>query len=213
MQFKINPQTEVWTLFPTPVACFQVPNAAEINPGLERAILSREETDSSGKRSNIGGWQSLDNLAEWPEPEVVELVDTMRCAVLNMVSLISRTTRFEASISIFSWANVNRSGCFNQVHTHPNNHWSGVYYVVAGEFADDDVGHPGQLQIHDPRDRADMYDHPGSPFGKPFRIEPRAGMMVLFPSWLSHSVNIFYSQTTRISIAFNAQAMNIKVQP
>lgn len=212
MQFKINPNTEVRSLFPTPVACFQVPNANAINSGLEKAVLSREESGQGGKRSNIGGWQSVDNLIEWPEPEVVELVDTMRFAVLNMISILTNKTRFEAAVSIFAWANINRSGSYNQVHTHPHNHWSGVYYVKPGEFDDDDVDYPGQLQIHDPRDRADMYMHPGSPVGKPFRIKPEAGMMVMFPSWLSHSVNVFYSQTTRISIAFNAQANNFRVQ-
>ncbi len=212
MQFKIDPKTDVRSLFPTPVACFQVPNATAINSGLEKAILDREKSEKGGKRSNIGGWQSADNLTEWPEPEVVELVDTMRFAVLNMVSLISNTTKFEAAVSLYAWANVNRSGSFNQVHTHPNNHWSGVYYVLPGQFGDDEVDYPGQLQIHDPRDRADMFMHPGSPVGKRFRINPREGMMVLFPSWLSHSVNIFYSQTTRISIAFNAQVNNFRVQ-
>ncbi|MDX1410234.1 MAG: hypothetical protein R3330_18920, partial [Saprospiraceae bacterium] len=88
MQFKINPQTDMASLFPTPLARFQLPNADVINPGLEKAILERESSDSSGKRSNIGGWQSADNLVDWPEPEVVELVDSMRCAVMNMVSLL-----------------------------------------------------------------------------------------------------------------------------
>jgi uncharacterized protein (TIGR02466 family) len=213
MQFKINSQSDVVSLFPTPLARMQIPNFAAINPGLKKAILDREAGEKGGKRSNIGGWQSGDNLIDWPEPEVVELIDSMRCAVLNMVSLLSRTTQFEAAVNLVAWANVNRSGAFNQVHTHPGNHWSGVYYVVPGEFDSEDIDYPGQLQIHDPRERADMVVHPNAPFGKPFRIVPQEGLMVLFPSWLAHSVNIFYSQTTRISIAFNAQTLNFKVRP
>ena len=58
--------------------------------------------------------------------------------------------------------------------------------------------------------RADMHMHPNAPFGQPFRVKPRAGLMVLFPSWLAHSVNVFYSDTTRISVAFNAQALGFK---
>ena len=213
MQFKINPGSEIHTLFSTQVAVLEIPNAADINPGLEAAVLKREISKPGGKRSNIGGWQSQDNLIEWPEPEVAELVDSMRSGVLNMVSLETGKVRFEAAISIFAWANVNRSSSYNQVHTHPHNHWSGVYYVNPGEFDEDDVANPGQLQIHDPRDRADMYIHPGSPaLGKPFRVKPKAGTMVLFPSWLAHSVNIFYSETTRISIAFNAQVLNFRAQ-
>lgn len=210
MQFKLNPQTDMVSLFPTPLASFRLPNANTLNPGLERAILKREASEKSGKRSNIGGWQSADNLLDWPEPEVAELADSMRCTVLNMVSIITRMTTFEAAVSITAWANINRSGAFNQVHTHPHNHWSGVYYVVPGEFGPDDVENSGQLHLHDPRERADMYMHPNAPFGKPYRVEPKAGLMVLFPSWLGHSVNIFHSKTTRISIAFNAQVLNFK---
>lgn len=210
MQFKINPKEEVLSLFPTPVARFQLPNADVINPGLQKAILEREEADGGVRYSNIGGWQSKQDLLEWPEPEVAELVDSMRCAVLNMISLYSRIQRFEAAVQIVAWANVNRRAAFNQVHTHPGNQWSGTYYVCPGEFDEEDVEYAGQLQIHDPRDRADMVMHPGSPTGKPYRIVPKAGMMVLFPSWLAHSVNIFYSATTRISIAFNARAHNFK---
>lgn len=210
MQFKLNPQTDVVSLFPTPLAHFHLPNSTAINPALEKAILEREAAEKSGKRSNIGGWQSQDNLLDWPEPEVAELGDSMRCAVLNMVSIISRMTRFEATVSITAWANINRSGAFNQVHTHPLNHWSGVYYVQPGQFGKDEISHPGELQLHDPRERADMYMHPNAPFGKPYRVEPSAGLMVLFPSWLGHSVNVFHSKTTRISIAFNAQVLNFK---
>lgn len=212
MQFKINPQTDVASLFPTPLARFQLPNARTINSGLEKIILEREKSEPCHQRSNIGGWQSRDNLADWKDPEVVELVDSMRCAVLNMVSIVTRMTSFEAHVSLFAWANINRSGAFNQVHTHPHNHWSGVYYVVPGDFSGDEISYPGQLQIHDPRERADMYMHPNAPYGKPFRVEPQAGLMVLFPSWLGHSVNVFHSRTTRISIAFNAQVLNFKPQ-
>lgn len=213
MQFKINPHSDVHALFPTQVAVVSIPNADDINPGLEKAVLKREISQRGGQRSNIGGWQSLDNLIEWPEPEIAELVDSMRSGVLNMVSQVTGKIRFEAAISIFAWANINRSGSFNQVHTHPHNHWSGVYYVNPGVFDSDDVSNPGQLHIHDPRERADMYMHPGSTsLGKPFRVKPEAGTMVLFPSWLSHSVNVFYSETTRISIAFNAQVLNFRAQ-
>ena len=211
MQFRINPNTEVKTLFSTRVAVIRVPNAADINPGLESAIFNRESSGRGVKRSNIGGWQSEDNLADWPEPEVAELVDSMRSGVMNMVSLETREVRFEATVSIYAWANINRSGSYNQVHTHAHNHWSGVYYVVPGEFGESDVDWPGHLQLHDPRDRANMYMHPGSTtLGKPYRVKPEAGTMVLFPSWLAHSVNAFYSDTTRVSIAFNAQVLNFK---
>ena len=210
MQFEINPDRDVLALFPTPVACFPIANADEINPGIERAILQRESTVRGLRNSNVGGWQSELDLIEWPESEIAELVENIKCGVFNMVGLLSGIRKFDSTLGLVAWANVSRSGHFNQVHTHPGNQWSGVYYVAPGEFEDDDVEFPGQLQIHDPRDRAEMIIHPGMPFGHPFRIEPVAGMMVIFPAWLAHSVNVFYSQTTRISVSFNAELKSFK---
>ncbi len=213
MQFQIKPDRDVFSLFPTPVACIPIANFDEINPGIERAILQRENAVRGLRNSSIGGWQSELDFTQWPEPEIAELVDSIKCAVLNMVGLLSGIRQFDSTLSLVAWANVNRSGHFNQVHIHPGSHWSGVYYVSPGEFDDDDIEFAGQLQIHDPRDRAEMVIHPGTPFGYPFRIEPRAGMMVIFPAWLSHSVNVFYSQTTRISVSFNAELQSFKENP
>ena len=210
MQFQIEPDRDVLALFPTPVACIPIANFEEINPGIEHAILQRESAARGLRNSNIGGWQSEPDLPQWPEPEIAELVDSIKCGVLNMIALLSRVQNFDSSFGIQAWANVNRSGHYNQVHTHPSSHWSGVYYVRPGEFDDDDIEYAGQLQLHDPRERAEMVIHPGTPFGNPFRIEPEAGMMVIFPAWLSHSVNIFYSDTTRISVSFNADLQTFK---
>ena len=40
MQFQIKPDRDVFSLFPTPVACIPIANFDEINPGIERAILT-----------------------------------------------------------------------------------------------------------------------------------------------------------------------------
>lgn len=210
MKFEIKPDRDVFALFPTPVACFPVENADEINSGIEHAILQRENTDRGLQNSNIGGWQSNLDFIEWPEPEIQELVDSIKCGVLNMVGLVSGIRQFDATLGLVAWANINRQGHFNQVHTHPGNQWSGVYYVAAGQYEEDEIDFPGQLQIHDPRAGAELIPHPGMPFGHPFRIEPKAGMMVIFPAWLGHSVNVFYSQTTRISVSFNAELQSFK---
>ncbi len=37
-------------------------------------------------------------------------------------------------------------------------------------------------------------------------IRPRAGLLVLFPSWLQHQVRSYRGKRERISIAFNLRA-------
>src|SRR5205085_6371096 len=86
-----------------------------------------------------------------------------------------------------AWANVSGSGDFNMPHVHGATFWSAVYYVAVGE------GQGGELVLHDPRMPALQMHAPGVRFrglgeeGE-VAIAPKAGLMVLFPGWLAHSV-------------------------
>jgi len=83
--------------------------------------------------------------------------------------------------------------------------WSAVYYVRAGE------GEGGQLVLHDPRMPALRMHAPALRFidmGPDVRteIEPRSGLLVLFPAWLMHSVEPWHGEGSRISVAMNIRA-------
>jgi uncharacterized protein (TIGR02466 family) len=210
MELELDHSTDVLALFRTPLARFTVPNAEKINPGLEKAILKRMNKDAGINRSNVRGWHSERDFCKWPEKAVRELVDSMRSAVRNMVRLIADVPKFRTTIQLAAWANVNGPGSFNHYHTHPNSLWSGVYYVRAGAYGDDDIRHAGKLKFYDPRGQIDQLAHPGQGFGKNFNIAPEDGMMLVFPSWLAHSVNSFDSDTQRISVAFNARVKGFK---
>ena len=102
-----------------------------------------------------------------------------------------------------------RAGQFNANHNHPGCHWSGVYYVQAGKYDGDPLPKAGHLQFYDPRGSINMITHPGRGlFATTLRIEPKDGLLVLFPGWLFHSVNPFLSDVERISIAFNAKILS-----
>ena len=47
-----------------------------------------------------------------------------------------------------AWANVNRQGDFNEMHTHPGATWSGAYYVDRGESNPDTEG--TTIHLYDP---------------------------------------------------------------
>jgi uncharacterized protein (TIGR02466 family) len=108
------------------------------------------------------------------------------------------------------WANVNRSGHGNLPHTHPGAFWSGVYYVDDGGIAaDPSLG--GALEFLDPRGAGPVMYAPHLGFamkgglsgGANEVLQPKAGRMVLFPSWLLHQVRHYRGTAERISIAFN----------
>ncbi len=109
-----------------------------------------------------------------------------------------------------AWANVNRHGQGNEFHTHPGAFWSATYYVRdGGAGAGSGVG--GEFEMQDPRGAGPAMLAPmlafrtagGQSVGASEVIVPRAGNLVMFPSWLSHAVRPYSGQGVRISIALN----------
>ena len=98
------------------------------------------------------------------------------------------------------WANVCRKGESHRAHIHPNNVLSGVYYAAApkgcGDIVFDDPRAQAKVLIPDISEPTPLNTHE-------FRVEPVSGMLIMFPSWLTHRVSLSQSAEDRISISFN----------
>jgi uncharacterized protein (TIGR02466 family) len=188
--------------FPTPIGFFDVPDAGLINPVLKETILERMRREPSKGRSNIGGWHSESDLLGWPVPEVARLRGFILQAVNSMTSEMLAGRPFHGFSQLKAWANVCGRGNYNMLHNHPDNVWSGVYYVDPGAEVPQRP-ESGTLEFIDPRPSADMVPAPGNPFGRRFVVRPVAGRMVVFPSWLQHLVNPYEGEGYRIAISFN----------
>ena len=93
---------------------------------------------------------------------------------------------------------MNRKGHYNTVHVHPMATWSGVYYVDPG---DDGAG--GLLEFSHPIAASTMTFFPGAlPSARLVRPEP--GLVILFPSYLQHSVRLYQGERPRVCVPFNA---------
>ena len=192
-------------LFATPMLRLAIPNAAPVNAGLRALILQKAQALPGKAISNVGGWQSDNDLLEWDAPEIATLKGWIVGAVRQMAqySPLFRnrapgTTTFHAH----AWANINRSGHYNRMHLHPGEHWSGVYYVDTGQ-PDAQIANNGVIEFLDPRPTARAMPVPGFKFDRGISVLPQAGMLLLFPSWLDHWVSPFQGTGERISIAFN----------
>lgn len=203
MQLPFDKRRNLSAFFPTPMGMFDVPNAATLNPKIADVILAREKADKGIDRSNKGGWHSDIDLLTWPELEFADLADTFRSSVTHMIAATSQQPRFNIDLRLTAWANVSRSGDFNTPHIHPQNHWSGVFYVLAPDFSADRINRAGNIEFLDPRGPVTMLKSPGQ--SDSMSLSPRQGSILLFPSWLYHWVNPFSIDAMRISIAFNAQ--------
>lgn len=98
------------------------------------------------------------------------------------------------------WANINAPGATNKSHIHPKNYIRGVYYLQADKGA-------RHIIFNGPRPKPSVIN----PFmqettaanAAQAHIEIAEGMLVLFPSWLQHSLAENRSSRNRISIAIN----------
>jgi uncharacterized protein (TIGR02466 family) len=189
-------------LFATPVIVDELVDAAELNAELESAILERMKVDPGLQLSNQGGWQSRHDLPSWAGEAGKRLIrHAGSLATANTTAAQGSGIRW----SVDAWANVSAAGAANRSHVHGGSFWSVVYYVRVED------GEGGELMLHDPRMPALRMHAPNLRFKDAgpeviVPIKPKAGLIVLFPAWLSHSVQPWDGGESRISIAMNIRA-------
>jgi uncharacterized protein (TIGR02466 family) len=194
----------VLRLFPTPVIIGEIGGAAKLNAELERAICERIVSEKGVAKSNVGGWHSKTDLFDWAG-EASDQVAQRAIELANAHTLGPRGQPVSPRWRIAAWANVSGPRDSNAVHVHPAAYWSAVYYVRVSD------GTRGHLLLHDPRMPALRMHAPALHLkdGGPeviARIKPVEGRIVMFPSWVSHSVEPWDGESERISIALNLTA-------
>lgn len=200
---------EVRSYFPTPVVVAELPITTKENAALAATIRERAKSSAGVRYSNLAGWQSADDFAEWGGAEGEKVLAFARNFADRLTG--DRTgKRVHVDWHLNAWANINRTGQANDMHAHPGSFFSGCYYVDDGGIAGDpSLG--GEFQIMDPRGVAPAMYLPElavalsgcQTAGAVELIAPRAGRMLLFPAWLSHGVRPYLGDKERISIAFN----------
>jgi uncharacterized protein (TIGR02466 family) len=196
-----GPKGKVDLLFPTPFLNRRLAIATpDFLARVKAHILDLKARDEGVKRSNVGGWHSSGDLFDTEDETMTALAEALLAAAAEMSYFRARAINPACSIDVSfdgSWANVSRDGDFNKPHIHPGVLWSGVFYVDPGERAAEPPEN-GNIEFMDPR--------PSNHHAGKHMLRPRAGQVLVFPSWLCHYVNPFRGRGERISIAFNANA-------
>lgn len=95
------------------------------------------------------------------------------------------------------WSVRLRRGGHHVNHIHPEGWISSAYYLALPSEVDDPVTRSGWIKFGEPR-----FPMPG---GEPLRyVQPRAGRLVLFPSYLWHGTTPIHGDEPRMTIAFDA---------
>ncbi|GMN01640.1 2OG-Fe(II) oxygenase family protein [Erythrobacter sp. MTPC3] len=198
-------------LFTTPFIIDKLQSTEGIRV-LREAILAEKARDAAGVEiSNIGGWHSNTDMLDWGGEAARALAfKAMRLADENTVN-VGKDSGHEYEWVPEMWANVSTAGNANQYHAHPGSYWSAVAYIDDGYDGSDEPGQGGHLQLYDPRmpmvrmtaPDLRLKDEAGSAQNNEPTVRPATGLIVIFPSWLQHSVRAFHGKGTRISVAIN----------
>ena len=185
--------------FSTPVWSSKIEHFEKINEELINYILNLQKNDPKGvTKSNFNGWHSKDfNLKDSAPQSFTRTISININKAINDMGWDLK----KQSVKIPSmWAIINEKKAFNQRHHHGNSDLSAAYYVSAPIDC-------GDILFYDPRP-APVFKHPTSKSPNILNasvnsIKPENGMLVLFPSYLEHSVNPNNSSKKRIVISFN----------
>jgi uncharacterized protein (TIGR02466 family) len=188
-------------VFATPVFSHALQGVERLNTQLRDLILERERTDSGITRSNQGGWQSAPDFFRSDRPPIAALERFIGHAINIATLRVTSKPELRFRIELYGWAAVNRNGHYNTTHVHPMATWSGVYYVDPGDKQLEDPG--GLLEFVHPIAASVMTFFPNVlPSARV--VQPKAGMLILFPSYLQHNVRMYRGERPRICVPFNA---------
>ena len=201
-------------LWSTPILKRNLLTDQTINEALAKTILDgyeifkTSEWDGSRSSTSKNGlndlffahqkqtWETHHKL--WPPLQNSKIIEGLIRAIrdLALKYLSAADPDYDSSkeantLEIYMWAGIHEGCVSHLAHYHPNSAISGTYYVAVPEKGS------GELILSDPRGLL-------PPFGGRHIHTPKAGEVILFPSWLRHEVSPSCSAISpRIALSFN----------
>ena len=213
--------TDVQWLWPTPIGVHHYPQAAEVNPLLVSTFAQGRAVQERQRGAEPGGpfFASDDDLlhrvklAQW-QPLVAFIASSIGATVqaANHEAWVGQVSDLQVGLQGM-WFQISRDGAFHDIHTHGNCSWSGVYIVQIDDEAAR-IQHPvygaanGVTRLYGPHFQTlgGAFIDLGNAYLQPPHqdIAPRAGQLLLFPSWLAHKAMPYAGDCDRVIISFNA---------
>ena len=138
-------------------------------------------------------------------PEILKLMKQ----ITNCIQTIHQQSRRENVRLVDFWININGKGGSNVPHTHPGAKYSGVFYIkVPKEMKG------GNLFFLRDYNETYLTSQENMGFFKQgynllpndlpkIPVKPLENLLIVFPSWLPHSVEFNDTEEERISLSFN----------
>lgn len=188
--------SDVVSLFPTLVWKIQL--RAEVHEPIDASALGLLQLLRQGQPELKPGdaWQSGHALHR--REELHALCDCVNRAAASVLQFLKIG---EPAIETTGcWMNQYAPGAAHRAHSHPNNFLSAVYYVRTRPGAD-------SINFHDPRSQAGVIRPPVTELTAANTdqvvVRVKDGTLLVFPSYLYHSVDANASGEPRVSLSFN----------
>ena len=162
---------------------------------LKNQILQAKKDDRGTQGgSNPGCWRSTALYEmKWLYDEMKNLVMEANQNYFERDSVFEYYVDKSNNLDYNIWTNVNEVGSKNVIHSHKTDAWAGIYYVQAEGT--------GNLMFYNPANLLNECKF-NSPFVRNTGIQPKDGMLVLWPAWVPHEVIENKSNRQRINIAW-----------
>jgi len=207
-------------LFPIPISLYNFgKDNHKLDINLIEDTLDFYKNNKSIVRSNLGGWHSSNGMEKRYDSfkllcELIQKSADNYCDQYGYYKGLKVTKL---------WANINRKGDMNVGHHHATTSLTGVYYPVKSivdnqcEFNYNnecslmpgiwDGKNGGSIYFQDPCYglKSKLQKIKPTAFNlDAYYIYPVSGLLILFPSYLIHTVTPFRENIQRISISFTA---------
>ena len=174
-------------------------------------LAAQMQNKDKGGRADIinkGGWQS-NNIAEEPHEEFKKLKKEITQYLQLYHSEVFRGMKFKGNVtqSIDNmWVMINEKHHYVDWHIHHNATLSGVYYikhdgVESGDILFKHPEYPQMSALHWKKELVEVWDMTS---GEILNITPNSNMLLIFPSWAEHKVELNLTDVPRISLSFNS---------
>lgn len=187
----------IYNIFPTPISIFSFDKAVENKQKYLNYLYTLKKKDPGENKSNVNSWHSSnshsiltdDLFGELNEFICKSLQETINEMGYDKIRLFLRE----------NWCIISPKGAYNNPHMHSQSFMSGSYYV----------SNPSSpIVFHDPRPVKDFMEPQGMSVSNIYNstkaiFQPKEGDLLLFPSWLTHSVPENQTKQDRVIISFN----------
>ena len=182
----------------TPIWYFDIPQETVDYLKIEKECYQTQKVDVGNKISNVGGYQSNNIFINNALPEIKNLLLTVEESAKHWYSDFGVKPQFSGKIDN-CWININSTNSYNKSHVHQQSIFSGVYYVKASNNS-------GSIIFNNQSDRdfiLQTFTNQNMYTASDINYDAVVGRVIIFPSWIQHSVSLNQSDEDRISIAFN----------